>query len=164
MGIGKRARIEEIAIAGFATLAAVLVLTEPAHAQALRSDASTFLGGAVWREASGGSGSCNGGTSFQRFSFEPKATVEVGQGAPGAGETLELHAARLKDGMVELESGACGPTGCNRTFEQYKVLDRNRIQEWRFEGRLPGEEPLVLVDKGRASDGAPGRVFARCPA
>jgi hypothetical protein len=119
----------------------------------------TFIGNGIWR-----AGTCNGLGNFQKFS-PAEAKVEVGSGQPGSGEALQLLAARRVGDMIEVETRVCAPDpiGCNQTFEQYKVLADNQIQEWHFEGRLPGQSPYVLVREGQASDGSgAGRMFNRC--
>jgi hypothetical protein len=118
-----------------------------------------FIGTGIWR-----TGACEGHGNFQKFSPDV-ARVEVGAGHPGEGEALQLLAARRTGDLVEVETRVCAPEpiGCNQTFEQYKVLSDDRLQEWHFEGRLPGQEPYVLVATGRATDGSgEGRIFSRC--
>jgi hypothetical protein len=121
----------------------------------------TFLERGVWR-----AGACGSARNFQTFRFAPALQVEVGSGAPGSGEVLEMIAAgrhRIAGAdLVEVQTRVCAPVGCNQTFELYRVLDADRIQEWRFEGRLPDLPPNVVVVDGRASDGTAGRVFTRC--
>jgi hypothetical protein len=135
---------------GSATDSATSPATDPA--------ARAFLGAAVWR-----AGACDPSGNFQSFVFSPAASVEVGSGAPGQGERLELLRAARGGSQIEVETRVCAPVGCNRTVERYKVLDPNRIQEWHFEGRLPDQPPYVLVANGIATDGSgPGRVFHRC--
>lgn len=134
-------------------------LPEPPKTAAALSSAEAFLARGVWR-----AGACGQAQNFQAFIFGASGrSVEVGSGAPGQGERLELLRAGGKDGLVEVETRVCAPVGCNQTFEQYKVLDDNRMQEWRFEGRLPDQPAYVLVADGRSLDGTgPGRVFNRC--
>jgi hypothetical protein len=117
----------------------------------------SFLANGIWR-----AGACTARENFQTFRFGPTSSVEVGSGVPGEGEKLELLGVREVNGLVAVETRVCAPVGCNQTFEQYKRLDANRIQEWHFEGRLPNEAPYVLVSNGRATDGSQGRVFQRC--
>lgn len=121
--------------------------------------AQSFLAGGVWRP-----GPCEHTSNFQAFAFAPAGNaVEVGAGRPGEGERLELLRVARSGAMVEVETRVCAPVGCNQTFEQYRVLDADRIQEWRFEGRLPQQPPYVLVAEGAATDGSgPGRIFNRC--
>ncbi len=119
--------------------------------------ASQYLARGVWR-----TGPCERAGNFQTFVFAPRGEVEVGSGTPGAGERLELVSATRQGADIQVETRVCAPVGCNQTFEVYRVLDDGRMQEWRFEGRLPGQAPYVLVADGRATDGTPGRVFQRC--
>jgi hypothetical protein len=120
--------------------------------------ADAFLSRGVWR-----AGACAGAQNFQAFKVGARKTVEVGAGKTGQGERLDvLRLARAGD-MLEVETRVCAPVGCNRTFEQYRVLSPDTIQEWRFEGRLPDQPPYVLVADGRSTDGSgAGRVFNRC--
>jgi hypothetical protein len=129
-----------------------------ASSQAIAGSVEVFLGQGVWRP-----GACTGQGNFQAFVFTPARSVEVGAGHRGDGETLEMLSAQLRPGFVDVSTRVCAPVGCNQTVETYKVIDQDRIQEWRFEGRLPNREPYVLVADGRASDGSEGRVFRRCP-
>jgi hypothetical protein len=121
--------------------------------------AQTWLSAAVWR-----AGPCSQTQNFQRFEFGKIPVVEVGNGGPGDGERLELlGVGEASAGYIQVHTRVCAPVGCNQTREVYKKLDRNRMQEWHFEGRLPGHTPYVLVDKGVATDGSgPGRIFTRC--
>ncbi|MCU0881330.1 MAG: hypothetical protein MUF14_01530 [Hyphomonadaceae bacterium] len=132
----------------------------PAGASQLGDAAfARFIGTGIWR-----AGACDGRGNFQKFS-PADARVEVGAGHPGEGEALQVLAARRSGDLVEVETRVCAPEpiGCNQTFEQYKVLAEDRLQEWHFEGRLPGQEPYVLVRSGQASDGSgAGRIFTRC--
>lgn len=125
------------------------------------STAQTFLQNGVWRV-----GECGKGENFQAFSFNnrgvPVNRVEVGSGALGDGERLEILRTNLANNIVEVQTRVCAPVGCNRTFEQYKIISNNQIQEWRFEGLLPNEPPNVVVANGVASDGTTGRIFNRC--
>ena len=129
-------------------------MTGPARTDAA---ASQYLARGVWR-----TGACERSGNFQTFVFEPKGEVEVGSGTPGGGERLELVSATRQGADIQVETRVCAPVGCNQTFEVYRVLDDGRMQEWRFEGRLPGQAPYVLVADGRATDGTPGRIFQRC--
>lgn len=129
-------------------------MTGPARTDA---GAGRYLARGIWR-----TGPCERAGNFQTFVFEPKGEVEVGSGSPGGGERLELVTAVRQGADIQVETRVCAPVGCNQTFEVYRVLDEGRMQEWRFEGRLPGQPPYVLVADGRATDGTPGRIFQRC--
>jgi hypothetical protein len=119
----------------------------------------SWLGSSVWRP-----GPCDTTENFQTFNFTAAPTVEVGSGKRGDGERLELlHIGMHHVGFIQIESRVCAPIGCNQTLERYKILGANQMQEWHFEGRLPGHAPYVLVSEGAARDGSgPGRVFDRC--
>ena len=122
--------------------------------------AQAWLGQSVWRATS-----CDKKENFQTFSFTATPQVEVGSGKKGDGEKLELlRVGTSPDGMIEIETRVCAPVGCNQTVERYKKTGPNQMQEWHFEGRLPGLQPYVLVRDGQAVDGSgPGRIFNRCP-
>ena len=49
-----------------------------------------FLSGGVWRGAGGRGDACAQDGNFQAFSFLRPASVEVGQGRPGAGTSERL--------------------------------------------------------------------------
>lgn len=149
-----------------ATPAAVGVGAAPASPPPARppapaggADVQRFLGTGVWR-----AGTCGREGNFQAFRFGPLPQVEVGLGQPGSGELLEMIAASRRADMVEVRTRVCAPVGCNQTYELYRVLGPDRLQEWRFEGRLPDRPPNIVVADGRASDGSAGRIFTRCPA
>jgi hypothetical protein len=126
--------------------------------------ARAFLGEGVWRVVEK-TGACEPAANFQAFVFTRPPSVEVGQGAPGTGETVQLLKADATDSFVSIETKVCAPVGCNHTIERYKVIDANTMQEWDFEGRLPGQAPYVLLEAGKApADGTEGRVFRRCDA
>lgn len=118
-----------------------------------------WLGTSIWR-----AGPCDSAQNFQAFSFSDAPKVEVGSGKPGEGERLELlRISTDPTGLIQVETRVCAPVGCNQTVERYKKITDNQMQEWHFEGRLPGITPYVIVANGAAIDGSgPGRVFNRC--
>lgn len=118
-----------------------------------------YLKNSAWRTTE-----CNEDGNFQSFVFNPqKPKVEVGYGAKGEGERLEMLKADIKGEFVEIETRVCAPVGCNHTYEKYKILGQNQIQEWSFIGQLPDNPPLVMVKDGIATnDNSKGRVFNRC--
>lgn len=120
-----------------------------------------WLGASIWR-----AGPCASAENFQTFSFTATPKVEVGSGKPGQGERLELLGISTDPtGLIQVETRVCAPVGCNQTIERYKKLGPDQMQEWHFEGRLPGITPYVIVANGAALDGSgPGRVFNRCGA
>lgn len=119
--------------------------------------AQSYLGNSVWR-----AGECTKAHGFQTFSFGSFPKVEVGNGKPGEGEKLDMIYSNRLGNIIEIKTKVCAPVGCNQTLEEYKVLNQNQIQEWRFEGHLPNEAPNVVVANGVASDGSVGRIFNRC--
>lgn len=121
--------------------------------------AASFLKNSAWRTTE-----CGEDGNFQAFIFnQQKPQVEVGYGANGEGERLEMLNADVKGEFVEIETRVCAPVGCNHTYEKYKILGPNQIQEWSFIGQLPDNPPLVMVKDGIATnDNSKGRVFNRC--
>ena len=120
-------------------------------------NAQSYLSGGVWRTSE-----CGKQQGFQAFFFANPAKVEVGNGKIGEGERLEILSTTRTPNIVEVRTRVCAPIGCNQTFEQYKIINQNQMQEWRFEGLLPNEPPNVVVKEGIATDGSLGRVFNRC--
>lgn len=120
------------------------------------NEAKKYLGNDVWR-----ADSCKG-DNFQHFQFNNSPNVEVGNGKLGDGEKVKLLRAEKINNLIEVETSVCAPIGCNKTFEQYKILDKNKVLEWHFEGRLPNEGGHVLVDNGHDNFKNPARTFYRC--
>lgn len=122
--------------------------------------ANKFLGNGVWRVDN-----CEEKDFFQAFNLSDKSpSVEVGAGVIGEGETLKVLSTSVVNGMIEVRTTVCAPIGCNKTWEQYKILGNDKMQEWNFEGHLPNQEPNVVVKEGVAFDGSQGRIFKKCKA
>ena len=124
---------------------------------ATQNPAHLYLRNSVWRTSE-----CGQSHGFQTFNFSNPHKVEVGNGKLGEGEKLYIVSSGRTGNIVEVKTRVCAPVGCNQTLEEYKVLNENQMQEWRFEGHLPNEAPNIVVANGVASDGSVGRVFNRC--
>lgn len=117
-----------------------------------------FLDKGVWRI-----NNCQENGNFQAFSFKNnKPLVEVGYGIIGEGEKLDILNAQLKGNLLLIETQVCAPIGCNHTFEQYKIISKDKMSEWVFEGHLDNEPPNIVVKDGFDNNGNLGRVFIRC--
>lgn len=118
----------------------------------------SFLSNGVWRI-----NECSETGNFQAFSFKNKTPlVEVGYGQIGDGEKLDIINASIKNNILQIETQVCAPIGCNHTFEQYKILNKNKIMEWVFEGHLDNEPPNIVVKNGIDKEGNKGRILVRC--
>lgn len=137
-----------------------LSISQTYAAKSKKKDLSTFLSGGVWRVDG-----CENKAFFQAFDLKSNpAIVEVGAGEMGEGEKLQILSTRFVNGMIEIRTTVCAPVGCNKTWEQYKVIGKDKMQEWNFEGHLPNQEPNVVVKNGIAFDGSKGRIFKKCKA
>ncbi len=132
-------------------------IASPKKGKAAANPAQSFLSNSIWRASE-----CGQNHGFQTFNFNNPQKVEVGNGKPGDGEMLDMIYLNRTGNIIEIKTKVCAPVGCNQTLEEYKILNQNQIQEWRFEGHLPNEAPNVVVANGVASDGSLGRVFNRC--
>lgn len=150
-------------ICAFVTATSFNALATPARSKSktktAMNPAHVYLGNGVWRPSE-----CSKTENFQAFFFRAPAKVEVGSGRIGDGEKLEILSTARNANIVEVRTRVCAPIGCNQTFEQYKIISQNQMQEWRFEGLLPNEAPNIVVENGVASDGTAGRIFNRCGA
>ncbi len=132
--------------------------SQNAIAKPKKIDSKSFLSGGVWR-----TDNCAEKDFFQSFDFKSQpANVEVGAGALGEGEKLQILSTGFVNGMIEVRTTVCAPVGCNKTWEQYKILGKDMMQEWNFEGHLPDQAPNVVVKNGIAFDGSKGRIFKKC--
>jgi hypothetical protein len=122
-------------------------------------NAANFLNQGVWRGEN-----CEPESNFQKFSLNSNSPsfVEVGYGIVGEGEKLEIVKFASQNDILEIQTKVCAPIGCNQTFEQYKIINSNRLFELTFEGHLPDQPPNIVVQNGRDKQGNLGRFFTRC--
>lgn len=131
-----------------------------ASAKAKKFDPKKFLSGGVWRVDG-----CERQDYFQAFDFKARPPiVEVGAGNLGDGEKVQILSVAQIGAKVEVRTTVCAPIGCNKTWEQYKILSEDMMQEWIFEGHLPNQAPNIVVKDGVAFDGSKGRIFKKCKA
>lgn len=136
---------------------AKVVNAKKAKSKAVSNPAHSYLSNSVWRTSD-----CGQYHGFQTFNFTAPQKVEVGNGRIGDGERLDIVYSNQSGNIIEIKTKVCAPVGCNQTLEEYKILNPNQIQEWRFEGHLPNEAPNIVVANGVATDGSAGRIFNRC--
>jgi hypothetical protein len=107
---------------------------------------------------------CDGDGEYQFFSMTAEGPmVEVGAGNPGSGLRLPIVAFALDDaGTVALATRVCGPPGCSRTEEVWRLGADGALSEWAFTGLDGDQPPYVQMVAGRYLDGSPGRTFVRC--
>ncbi len=125
----------------------------------IKTDAKSYLNKGVWRV-----GNCDATLNFQKFEFaiNNNAYGKVIVGAGDYSEDLELFHAEKKQDTIIVQTRVCAPVGCNKTYEEYKIINKDTMSEWHFEGRLPDQEPNLVISKGIDKDGNKGRIFNRC--